>query len=311
VGITQWNVPQWNNLRRALTLWHTTLAIECRRFLSTAAQSRLRLQDQMELIMTQVFQVESSESAMLSASALLESFNSDSPLNDIKAHIAGLTESSALTLVTALVEHGGNAEFCLGGVLETIKEKDWYGDYESFGEFVRVTCGFDIRQAQHLTRTYRYLVDKQISWTTVKPLGWTKLRLLVNAEELTAENAADWVAKAAGKAMTVRALDNELKFVPALPKHKNTVLNLVQPSSFTASTPVSEPVDSEPADGGADEQPDNETADEYHEQQTADAHAADYEYSMLKNLMQSAGADTVRALFEELFPGVPLAQAGE
>ncbi|MFM0501951.1 hypothetical protein [Paraburkholderia caffeinilytica] len=256
--------------------------------------------------MTDVLQIESSESATLSTCKLLNAFNSDNPLGDIAAKIAALDESSALTLVSAMVEHGGKLDFCLGGVLEAMSNMGWYGDFESFPEFVRVTCGFDVRQAQHLMRTYRYLTDKKISWATVKLLGWTKLRLLVNAQKLTAENAADWVAKAAGKAMTVRALDNELKFVPEQPNSQTAALSLVQPSSFNTSTPVSEP-----AGGGADEDVETESTDDEQPAQD-DQHAeSDDKHLLLKQLMKSAGADTVRELFGELFPDELLAPAGE
>lgn len=257
--------------------------------------------------MTDVLQIESSESATLSTSKLLDACNSDNALTDIAAEIAGLHQSKALAVAGLLSDRGEEVGFCLGGVLGVINDMGWWQDtHESFDEFVFETCNFHVRQAQHLMRSYSYLMKNKIKWTIVKPLGWTKLRLLVNAEKLTAENAADWVARAAGKAMTVRALDDELKFAPEQPKPQTAALSLVQPSSFNTSTPVLEP-----AGGGADEEVETESpADEQPAQDGQHAESND-KHSLLKQLMQSAGADTVRELFGELFPDELLVPAGE
>lgn len=256
--------------------------------------------------MNQVLEI--NQSATLSASALLDASTSDSPLADVAAQIANVNASSAPALVSALVEHGGKLDFCLGGVLEVINDNDWFEGYESFGEFVRVTCGFDVRQAQHLMRTYRYLMDKGIQWSTVEALGWTKLRLLVNAKKLTAENAAGWVTRAAGKSMTVRALDNELKFVPEPPKPAAPQLAVVPSSSFTTSTPAPEPTG---GGAGADEDVETESPDDEQQTQGMDPDESGDSHLLLKELMQSAGPDTVRELFAELFPDVALVQAGK
>lgn len=249
--------------------------------------------------------LEINESAMLSASKLLNTFNSENPLTDIAAEIAGLNRSKAVAVAGLLSERGEEVGFCLGGVLKVISDNGWFEGHESFDEFVFETCNFHVRQAQHLMRTYSYLVDKKIPWVAVKALGWTKLRLLVNAGKLTAENAADWVTRAAGKSMTVRALDNELKFVPEQPKPQTTVLNLVQPSSFTTSTSVCEPTG---GGAGADEDVETENPDD-DEQQAIHAgfqHAESDNLEMLKELMLSFGPYKVQELFEELFPDMSL-----
>lgn len=126
---------------------------------------------------------------------------------DIATEVEGLTKAQALNLAATLSENVETNQFKLGGVLNRIYEQSWFEGFESFDSYVFEKFGFQSRKARYLMDIYKGLVDKQIPWATVAPLGWTKLKDLVAV--LTLENVDEWVAKAL--TLTVLELQAALK----------------------------------------------------------------------------------------------------
>lgn len=86
--------------------------------------------------------------------------------------------------------------FRMGGLLQRVLENGWFGEFESFGEYVYEMFGFKERKARYLIEIYSNLVTNMIPYNKVKGLGWTKLKEL--AKFLTLENVDEWVKKAEG-----------------------------------------------------------------------------------------------------------------
>ncbi len=85
--------------------------------------------------------------------------------------------------------------FHMGGLLQRVVDNGWFGEYESFGEYVFETFGFKERKARYLIEIYSNLVTNMIPYNKVQGLGWTKLKEL--AKFLTLDNVDEWVKKAA------------------------------------------------------------------------------------------------------------------
>lgn len=95
--------------------------------------------------------------------------------------------------------------FHMGGLLQRVIDNGWFGEYESFGEYVFETFGFKERKARYLIEIYSSLVTNLIPYDKVKGLGWTKLKEL--ARFLTKENVDEWVKKVEGLSVSeVKAL---------------------------------------------------------------------------------------------------------
>lgn len=109
--------------------------------------------------------------------------------------------------------------FRMGGLLQRVLENGWFGEFESFGEYVYEMFGFKERKARYLIEIYSNLVTNMIPYGKVKGLGWTKLKEL--AKFLTLENVDEWVKKAEGLSVSeLKALiagegkDDETKLKP-------------------------------------------------------------------------------------------------
>jgi hypothetical protein len=126
---------------------------------------------------------------------------------DVASEVESLTRQKALSLAETLAENIETNYFKLGGVLKRIYEQSWFEGFESFDEYVYEKFGFKKRKADYLMKIYTGLIDKQIPWSIVAPLGWTKLKDLVDV--LTPENVEEWVAKA--EKLTVVQLQAALK----------------------------------------------------------------------------------------------------
>jgi hypothetical protein len=135
------------------------------------------------------------------------------PANNLIATIAEevekLTKAKALALAETLTNEVETDTFRLGGILKVINDNSWFEGYESFDSFVFEKFGFQSRKARYLIQIYTELVDKQIPWEKVGPLGWTKIKDLAGAGVLTVDNVDEWVAKAS--ALTVLELQAVLK----------------------------------------------------------------------------------------------------
>jgi hypothetical protein len=127
----------------------------------------------------------------------------------IAQEVEKLNKTKALSLADTLATDVETNYFKLGGVLKVINENSWFEGYESFDIFVFERFGFQSRKARYLISIYTELVEKQIPWDKVGPLGWTKVKDLAVAGVLTPENVDEWVEKAKG--LTVLELQNLLK----------------------------------------------------------------------------------------------------
>lgn len=115
--------------------------------------------------------------------------------------------------------------FRMGGLLQRVLENGWFGEYESFGEYVFEMFGFKERKARYLIEIYASLVTNMIPYAKVKGLGWTKLKEL--AKFLTNENVDEWVKKAEGLSVS------ELKALIAGERDEDD--NKLKPTSDTVS----------------------------------------------------------------------------
>jgi hypothetical protein len=120
-----------------------------------------------------------------------------STLAVLSDQIKSLDQEDAAVDLKNLIESEGLNDFRLGGILALYQlNSDWWDGAETFKAFVNTGTVIPLhyRKVMYLIKIYNCLVDNNIPWETVKSIGWTKLRELVNV--LTAENVDDWVAKA-------------------------------------------------------------------------------------------------------------------
>ena len=126
---------------------------------------------------------------------------------DIAHKVEGLTKTKALNEAQRLADNIEANYLELGGVLKLISDNSWFEGFASFDAYVHENFGFQERKARYLVSIYDNLVTKQIPWSKVQHLGWTKLKDL--ALVLTPENVDEWVAKAEN--LTVLELQAALK----------------------------------------------------------------------------------------------------
>ena len=115
-------------------------------------------------------------------------------ISKVALRVEKINKSDALVEAKDLADSIEENYFKLGGLLKVIHENSWFDGYESFGEYVYETFGFQERKARYLMEIYSALVDKQIPWEKVAHLGWTKLKDL--AKVLDLENLDYWVERA-------------------------------------------------------------------------------------------------------------------
>jgi hypothetical protein len=209
---------------------------------------------------------------------------------DTAAEIDGMTRTEALAKAESLSGEVSEG-FCLGGVLKRINDNDWWKpDYNSFADYVWEVHGFRIRQAQYLAEAYTYLIDHKIPYETVKDLGWTKLRYLVCAQYLTAENAEELVARF--KPLTVKGmraeLENELKCAD-----KKTTQALKKVKSPETWNTISTPVTAHTQEETQTEVPEPEAPEELE----------DLPREKLIDLLRKMGEPEAVRLIKDAFPG--------
>jgi hypothetical protein len=146
--------------------------------------------------------------------------------SEVSSQVENLTEKAAFSEVEKLVSDIESNSFRLGGILAVIQDKGWVGDSDSFRSLVVDRFGIQYRKAMYLVSIYTNLVQKQIPWSTVKDLGWTKLKEL--APILTSKNVDTWVKKA--EKMTV------LQLIEAVAKSKGGSSTETGPSTVTTLT---------------------------------------------------------------------------
>lgn len=133
------------------------------------------------------------------------------PKDDLFVKVAketeNLTEKQAFEQVRELAADIEQNSFRLGGVLAVILDKGYVGEYDNFKSLVQDRFGIHYRKAMYLINIYTNLVQKQIPWSVVKDLGWTKLKEL--APILTQKNAESWAKRAKG--LTVLQLQEAVR----------------------------------------------------------------------------------------------------
>jgi len=123
--------------------------------------------------------------------------------------IEKLTKDKAFAMVTQLLDDSDFNLFKVGGALAVIQDNGWYNDegFSSLKEFVESRYDMEYRKAMYWIAIYKALVESGVPWTSVKGLGWSKLRLI--ASVLTLENVDEYVELA--KDMTQRQLAEYVK----------------------------------------------------------------------------------------------------
>ena len=117
-------------------------------------------------------------------------------LVNIALEIGNLTAAEAIDAIPNLLAGADENYFRLGGVLSEIQMKKYYegAGYETFRAFVETEFDLKYRKAMYWIQIYDCLVTSGIPWSTVRDIGWTKLKDL--APMLTTFNADEWVATA-------------------------------------------------------------------------------------------------------------------
>ena len=125
-----------------------------------------------------------------------------------------LSKVEAFALLDELIEKGLQDDFVKGGVLSRIRDgskhnKAWLDGFPDFKSLVQGRFNCDQRTALYLIKNYHYLVKNNIPPETMKGVGWTKIKLLVEEKKLTKGNAAKWAKKA--KKLSVFKLKAKVK----------------------------------------------------------------------------------------------------
>lgn len=114
--------------------------------------------------------------------------------------VENLTAEKAFALVDELSDDIEQNSFKLGGALSTIQQKceegdeSWLGESTSFKELCSERFALHYRKAMYLVDIYRNLTEKEIPYSAVSGIGWTKIAAI--ARVITLKNVEAWVAKA-------------------------------------------------------------------------------------------------------------------
>jgi len=130
-------------------------------------------------------------------------------LSQTATAIEMLGEADIMNMIPDLVDETGVNDFKLGGALARVQENKWWKDedYESFNAYCDDLFSGGYRKAMYLITIYKNLVEKEIPWDSVKDIGWSKLKELLQV--ITKDNVEDWAAKA--KSMTLVQLGQYVK----------------------------------------------------------------------------------------------------
>jgi hypothetical protein len=177
-----------------------------------------------------------SASAKLAQKAKTKTATGKAPKADLlkatATEVEKITEVQAHSMVQELVENIEFNYFRLGGMLSVIQDKKWFTGFESFKELVQDKFGLHYRKAMYLIQIYKDLVEKEIPWSVVKDLGWTKLKEL--SAVLTAKNAEQWAKRA--KAMTTIQLIEAIKKAKGAGKGSNAMEGTVATPDVSTMT---------------------------------------------------------------------------
>lgn len=121
--------------------------------------------------------------------------------------IENLTEDKANNLYWELSESSEFNYFKIGGVLAVIREKKFFGKYESFKEKVEAEFGMKVRKAEYMIELYNDIVASEVPWEKLKGIGWTKLKEISHL--IDNDNIDEWAEKC--KSMNIATLIAEVK----------------------------------------------------------------------------------------------------
>jgi len=138
--------------------------------------------------------------------------------------VENMTAAKAFSAVDDLSNDIEQNSFKLGGVLSMIQVKAdagdeaFLGDSKSFRDLCNEKFGLHYRKVRYLIGIYEALVEKQIPYSAVSGIGWTKIAAI--APVITVKNVESWVAKA--KKLTY------LQLLEAVAKAKNKGSNATE-----------------------------------------------------------------------------------
>lgn len=133
---------------------------------------------------------------------------------EVASEIEQLDAEGVFTLIPELLESVDSTYFKLGCALAKLSEEGWWknDDYDSFRSCIEDKFGLHYRKAMYLMNIANSLIESEIPWMKVAPIGWTKLKEI--ADILTTENVDEWVAKIVGPPpMTVLQIQEAVKAI--------------------------------------------------------------------------------------------------
>jgi len=148
--------------------------------------------------------------------------------------VENLTAAKAFVAVDELSNDIEQNSFKLGGVLSLIQAKAeegdeaFLGEAKSFRDLCDTKFGLHYRKVMYLIGIYRNLVEKQIPYTAVAGLGWTKIAAI--APVITVKNVELWVNKA--KKLTY------IQLLEAVAKAKNKGSNATESEGDSTVTTI-------------------------------------------------------------------------
>ncbi len=94
---------------------------------------------------------------------------------EVASEIEQLDAEGVFTLIPELLESVDSTYFKLGCALAKLSEEGWWknDDYDSFRSCIEDKFGLHYRKAMYLMNIANSLIESEIPWTKVAPIGWT------------------------------------------------------------------------------------------------------------------------------------------
>lgn len=118
-----------------------------------------------------------------------------------------IEEEAVHALVAELIADEGHSTFRLGALLSRVQGEEWFGEHESFKDYVEVEHGFSYRKAAYLVSSYEACVAADVKWFEVEGIGWAKLKEI--ASVITPKNKAKWLKLA--ESLTLSELTEKVR----------------------------------------------------------------------------------------------------
>jgi hypothetical protein len=135
------------------------------------------------------------------------------PISKAAKEIENLTSDQARDMAKSLVNEGEFETFRLGGVFSVVNNQKYFLQYgfPDFKSWVEAEHGYKYRKAMYLAQVYDLVLELKLDWAKIHHIGWTKLKTILNPNNLlvNAENIDEWIEKA--EKMTVLQLEDLVK----------------------------------------------------------------------------------------------------